>query len=688
MADLSQYSDEELLRAAGLAKPAANADDIAKVPTAELLKAAGISGPADVAAARQAAAEEAPGLLTRALRAYDAYGGGASTRAAVGALQEGQSLGDALSRAAAVYGEDPTKDTVYGKRAPTGREQAIKAGAPVTSLIDYVREKTGIPREIVAQALPVVGNIDAADAYGLVLDAVQDPVPLAGPLIRGALKGGAGIAKAVTGPAARAVGETVAESTAGKTTAKVAEGVKGLIDTHINPKRADDWAELEAIAAKNGIDPAKLPESVEFGTGSYIDTLGRKVREGTLGKASQKLFAASRDEVQAAAKNLAAKVGGGQVLDPVEAGVKLRESYDEAYRQFFDTIEVSYDTVIKDYPGLKLSPDAAKKLDSALLGVERFAKGRAERGVTQTFRAQAEGLINSVEAIRKSNGSVKQTVEALRDIGEAAFTAQNSLAAVPPDVAKLRKLYGDITEALHTTIKQDVKGGEEISQSLREANAKMTEWFGEKSVIAKTLGDKNLAPEKVFERLVMNGDTKKIEALNFILGAERMREIKGAALGEILRSNQYKDKLINFNAVRNDVRDKQFVLGKLLAPDELKDFDDLVRLGDRFGDPRLSTSGTGASNEMGKGVVKASADASGNIATLEAVKARARKGAAQAPIPESVPIPTEAAAPAVEPVRSLGPSDYVKKARKPAQIGGAQSTSGQVEKDKEKKRGK
>ena len=64
----------------------------------------------------------------------------------------------------------------------------------------------------------------------------------------------------------------------------------------------------------------------------------------------------------------------------------------------------------------------AAKLDTALAGIEKRAKGLVSRGITKTDKEQGAQLLRAVSAVRKSNGSFKQTVEALDMIGKSAFS--------------------------------------------------------------------------------------------------------------------------------------------------------------------------------------------------------------------------------------------------------------------------
>jgi hypothetical protein len=308
------------------------------------------------------------------------------------------------------------------------------------------------------------------------------------------------------------------------------------------------------------------------------------------------------------------------VLSPMDAGNLIRKDYDRAVGQFFDNVDVSYNSIVKDYPGLKLSNAAMKELESKLAGIEKFAKGRVERGVTQLQRSQGQGLLNSVAAIRNTNGSVKQTVEALRDIGEAAFKSENTLAALPADVARMRKLYGDISGALKDSIRTEVQNGEAVAGALEINNKLMSEFFGDKSLIEKAIGSTTLSPEGVFRNLIQNGDSKKIEALRNILSPEAMQALKGSMLDSLIKRT---DDGFSYRQLTNSMRTKQNQLMSLLGDDELTEFAELVRLGDRFGPATMNTSGT-AINQLFRDILGSVNQSITNEALINGLKRRAR----------------------------------------------------------------
>ena len=647
MPDYTKMSDEELMKIAGvtpeqLAAPAAPAapevdysamsdEELMKIVTGGELEETSIGqsvlqGVADVGqfidtytgAPARAAIQEFKDVLTMPK--------GLAT--APGVPQGFPQLTKAAVRGVAKFGSQFGEDPAL---APTGKAIAADLGAST-------EETIGLPFTDT--------KLSPAGIAGFGIDVIADPtniIPVAAPaklLAKGskagskaALKGSAAAADFLTSKAG--LGTPIASATAvGK---KLANSSKNTFESIFKPKQAADFPELVAIAEKNGINPSGLPESVEFGPSTLISRGARVERESIGGEEALDAFMSKLSEVQRATDNKIAEIGGGTILDAVDAGNLIRRDYDRAVGEFFDNVDVSYSSITKDYPGLKLSDAAMQNLESKLVGIEKFAKGRVRRGVTQLQRGQGQGLLNSVAAIRSTNGSVKQTVEALRDIGEAAFKSENTLAAMPADVAKMRGLYGDISQALKDTVKTEVQNGEAVAGALEINNKLMSDFFSDKNIVSKAIGNKSLSPEGVFRNLIAGGDTKKLEALRNILSPEAMQTIKASLLDSMIKRT---DDGFSYRALTNSMRIKKTNLKALLSEDELAEFSELVRLGDRFGNVFMNTSGTEISR-MFKDIPASILAKMTNEGFIEGLKvnARARTARQAASVGLEVPVP-------------------------------------------------
>ena len=376
-----------------------------------------------------------------------------------------------------------------------------------------------------------------------------------------------------------------------KATAGMVDSLKRQFGTSV----AKDAGEFLEIAKKHGVDENLLPEAVKFGKESVVSRGSRFVAEGPLGEERLKRHFAGFDAVNDAIDKSVRKFSPNIPSSKVEAGEVLVNGINEASERFFSSLDDTYTSIYKNTPNIRLSKQSLGNINSALGGVEKFAKGRVARGFGSQ-RDEAKELLRTVDSIRKSNGSLKQTVEAMRNLGEEAFRVGKQEGRKLIDREKMQKLYFDLQkEVIETT--RDVYG-DDVAENLVRNNAMISDFLGEKSVISKMLNSPNIANEKVFKSLIENGDSRKIEAIKAILGdkSEPMMKLKASALDSLIQRNA--DGRIMYNATANKLRQKKDIISSLYSPEELKDVAELLKLGQRMGDPVLSSSGTGASNQF------------------------------------------------------------------------------------------
>lgn len=430
---------------------------------------------------------------------------------------------------------------------------------------------------------------------------------------------------------------------------EAAESAKNRLKSYFNPEVDPKFQEFAEIAKKNGIDPNLLPESVKFGPESSASRASRNLAEGRFGEETLKRFNQTLDQVRGAYNNKINLYSKGVPTDEVTAGKILRDAYDEGVSKFFDQMDLTHNSIMQQVPGLQVTEASQKAINSSLDGIEKFAKGRAIRGVTDTQKKQGQQLLNAVEAIRSGNGSYKQTVEALRDIGEAAFQSKNSMADIPVDTQKMRKIYNDLNDALIGSVRSQL--GDDIANSLVQNNKLMSEFFGEKSLVAGVLGDKSISPENAFKSLILNGDSQRINALKKVISPEKWDYLKGAVLENLAKRDAEQN--FAFKQLYNSMRSKRNTLSSIFTPQELADSVGVVRLGDRFGNPVLSSSGTGASlsfKDLTKSLSNLSVDAFALKNANNAAKRATQKAAEEAApkvtrdvTPQLKQLPTKAA---------------------------------------------
>lgn len=612
---------------------------------------------------------------------YDRYVT-APTRAAIMEEMNQGFQGKPISAFARQFGEDPSK-------APSGTQIAEKMGISNDPRLLSSLETGGSPEEAMFQAAfegakgkPIEGEmtmpsgpldpsqLTPANAAGAGISAFADPL-LVAPVGKIAKGGAKLIGKGISGTtelAGKAL-DTVAGTTdlitgteaAGKayrgagrmidSAANVGEAANLALKKVFSPKIAEDFGELAKIAEKNGIDPALLPESVEFGPGSFIERAARARREGPIGEKYLEQFNQAYDQVQGALEKRIGQISGTAApVSAPEAGLVLRKGFDEAIKDFWNSIELTHDSVVSKYaPGLYVDRGELQKVNSVINGIEKFAKGRLQRGITAEARSQAQELLNAVEAFRAGNGSYKQTVEALRDIGEAAFGTTNYPGKIPSDTKKLRDLYFSIDEALINTVEKHVSP--EMAAELKANNQAISRLFEQQNQVGYVLADKALAPEAAFKKLIMNGDTDQLATLQKMLTPETMQKMKGAFIESLIKREP--DGSFSLKTLFNAMRNKQTQMSMLFSPKEITEIGELLRLGERLGNPVMSTSGTGASNVFHH-ILDSLKSGVANDTMIENLKAKARATPALPPPPESSRAPLWYLAKGAQAIESTG----------------------------------
>jgi hypothetical protein len=555
-------------------------------------------------------------------RAVDRYTG-APSRAALGAAIARE---NPVSAFVGQFGDEPEK-------APAGKDIARRLGVVDTSLSEVVPglySETGEGLE-----LQRGGFLDptASGVAGLGLDLGTDwtnlvPGALA---LKGAAKGATGLVGKVARPGARAAAKTTDVLTgtrAGEKSLELAGNLSARarsgIDTILNPKQSPEFAKSVEIARRNEIDPASLSSAIEFGRNSTISRMERGLREGATG---EKLFDDYRKgygEISDAVGRRVERVGSGPAVNEIQAGEIVQQGLKRAQDELFDGADITYKKVQKFAPGLRVNREELAKLESKIGGIERAAKGFMRRGMTGQQRAQGKALLESVDALKATKGGFKQSVEALQMLGRAAFKDKPVIGQVPPDVEKLRDMYFSLSEALIGTVRRDVNP--EFADELVANNKAMSEFFQDRKRLMGAF-DSSKAGEQVFERFVLNGDSKSIGVLKARLSPDELAKLKGAFLQSLIRTNE--EGLVNFNQFANALRGKKNQVTALFDPQEIQELSEVVKLGQDYGPAVLSSSGTGASSgfrEFGKALMRGFADEE----TLDLMKARARgRGAAK-----------------------------------------------------------
>jgi hypothetical protein len=547
---------------------------------------------------------------------------GAPTRSGVGALLDGKGVKDAA-------GEFIDHMGAESSTAPTPKDLKEKLGLPTFHLSDAVKHMG--PAGRLAEKVLFTDNHQPKEDDGA-LEAMR--IGRGGPgdldlselgvgaatdytnlipgeaLLKGAgkigktLGEGLGVVAKGTGRAALGAAGAVAP-TVTKLATDTAQGIEHAavsIAKAVKPSIRPEYAKDVALAIQNGINPDLLSSAVKYGPESFISKADRVAAQGVTGEQKLLRHQEGLNQTREAVNRQIEDLAGGAAPDAVQAGESMRDGYNTAVDKFFKDRDVTYDTVYKQNPGLALTDDAKAQVASTIEGVRRKAIRLANRGATPGLRAQGKMMLENLEVIGNvtEGGSFKQTVEELRDIGDAAFKKIKGagLADIPPNVELNRDLYFGLRDALHTTTEATENGGE-LVQRLKANNEQFTKFFRTNEKIAGSLLDDTKGGEKLFKEIIESGDTVKIRALKEILkdDPQTLNKMKAAFLENLKVTD--KDGGFSFarmhNALRNDDRVGR-VAKELFDKGELDKFKNLVALGDKFGPPILNFSGTDVSS--------------------------------------------------------------------------------------------
>lgn len=427
-----------------------------------------------------------------------------------------------------------------------------------------------------ATPIPGLGELKAAGA-------VAKPI---GRMAMAGIEGGAKVADAATGVKAASKVVNLAKNV-GKSIDETKDALAGMLGA----KQAPDFEQLVATAKQNGVDLNLLPSSVEFGPSSVISRSDRVKAEGPLGQKMLEDHRKGLQQVQDAVRRDVEKIGGGAPPTRVQAGQVLADGFNAGVDRAFADVELSHNKILEAAPGLRLSNDQITTLAPKLAEFETWAKKKIDLGSTKAAKEQGRQIQRAVESIRKSGESYQGALDALREIGDVAFKAKNTAADVPADIRKYRALYGELSDAMLGTVEETFDAA--TARSLRESNAQMSKIFGDKSLLGE-IGEKATSPEELFQSLIEHGDSKRLAALKQYLTPEQMQQLKGTFLNELIKPNA--EGGFTFRSLHNNLRNKKDIAAELFDPGELDNFQHLMYLGDRFGSPVMSSSGTGASN--------------------------------------------------------------------------------------------
>ncbi len=545
--------------------------------------------------------------------------------------------------------------------APTGMDIAenrfgLSAKPILPGTPSFSAAKGGIAPEANAPNVISQGQgLSPAGAVGTAIDVGADLTNLipGTAALRAGGRSATGLAKVVSKPLSKAGKYVLSVAEAGgnaipivgKPITGATKATANLITEIANPKIAPDYEHIKLLASKHGISLEGAPDSLEFGKDKVLANMDR-VNAQTLNQGRKDAYLKYQNDVSRAFEKNLEGISAGPTMTPADAGSHMEDAFDRAYSDMMNTVkDTTYNSITKQYPGLALNEDAAKKLASKLNGIEKYAKGLVSRSHPM-FQSQGKMLLQEVAAARNTNGSLKQAVEHLQSIGQVAF-AKYPVGQIPPDIEKTRELYFTLRDVIYETLERDVKDGDAIAGALKISNDKMSEFFSHRDSVGNVLNNHNLSASQKFERIAHN--PKQLESLLAVLEPQDVAKIKGAYLETLVKRNE--DGFIDFNDLyrKMDNRKNKEIVDILFTPDEQASIGEIAFLGRRSGPMILNNSGT----DVSKALRNMGETAKQNIFTdsiVNFMKDRARKG--------GISLPPDAGKKPPPILEFKGPSDF------------------------------
>jgi hypothetical protein len=507
----------------------------------------------------------------------------------------------------------PTSKAIYERAGYSGESGAVSIPPFLNTAPGWVPPQEGRSLSVpspagslgfildMATPVPGIGEMKAAGSLGMKAAAKGGKVGAEAANVAGKVAAGAVDAATNTKAGSKAFGGAKAAlSGLGQGMDNMAKALKSRYGSSL----ATDAEKSIQTAIKNGIDPKTLNEAILFGPETSVSRQARALGESPMGQHLRERNAKLSEDIQGAIRADIRRIGG-EVKDAAgavtkeaaipanaqEAGDLIKTAYDAKVDKTLGDMDVTYKSLAEQAPDAKIPPSAMGKLKGHLDELEKYATDLGVDAFDDVTESQAKHLLKTIDKVRNAGDNLGSVTRGMQGLGRTAFKVKTPLGQIPPDLQKIRSLYGDLSEAVTDGV--GARFGKETAEKLRANNRTMTELFGDKSLIP-SLGDAAKSEDKLFRSLVLDGDSKRINTLKKYLSPEELGRIKAATL-EILNKENIQGGFTFRNNLSQRLANKSDALNALFNPGELDNITDLFKLGDKIGPSVLSTSGTGGS---------------------------------------------------------------------------------------------
>lgn len=434
---------------------------------------------------------------------------------------------------------------------------------------------TALGEGAIGAGMQTAGDVALGEGFNPLATGLTGAIPLAptalGTAFRGARRGvGAGL---------ESLGDVAARSdlsTSGAVLGSVGEKVRGLstLSEDIAEVASEGFAEATAkprsfAMQRLGKSSDEIPASVLYGPNSKAAQI-EKTASRTLDDVNAKLQGSLAD-----ARNyyneFRLELGGGADVTPVQAGEFLQQVLPQKFKQAVNENTVRYSTVGNQLQNKAVDLDAVIKasngLDDVIKQQKMLLKVDPNNSTAKTALAQLQGLQKGIENVALEDDAFEALNLLRESIGSNYFGGQ--ILDQPDAVVKAyKKLYGDIADVLHTTVRNE---SPDLAKELSESNSLITELMQMQESAMSGVGKQTKSGEQVFRSVT--GATKPIRALKAVLDPEEFAQLQSAKLYELTGGD-----FPRFQGINRQLRTKEAPLKELFA-DNIDELDELTSFG-------------------------------------------------------------------------------------------------------------
>lgn len=391
--------------------------------------------------------------IHKASQIYDSIGA-APLRAAQGAIHDDKNPLKAL-----IHQFGRSGDETYSER-----ELAKKMG--FSDIPTPIRKDS---RYLGDEPYPGTGGLSEVDLVAGVSAWARDPFNII-PLGTAAKEGAKGIFKLAKGTVkhgSKAAAHTAdalldtkaiseARNIAGEAINETTTGLK----KSLNVKISSDWERLKEIASTNGIDPEILPDAAKFFKGSPVGRYERAKAMGPAGAEELETLINGHREVSSAIDRSIQRLGDLDAT-PEKAGEAIRQGFQKAKADLFDSIDLTYKKVAKANPDLVINPSDQSKIVDIMREIKKEPLITIKQKIAGSDKiAQSRGIVNAANVFL---GALKQ-----KNIDPSKVSAGLNQVA---EILDIREITNPQIAAIINSVSQESRALAKNIQSINAINA-------------------------------------------------------------------------------------------------------------------------------------------------------------------------------------------------------------------------